>query len=210
VTLIESADAVDLGGEIQTPPPERFPLGNHTITIAYDLVGDLAETAWELYLEQFRELDGIALQRHLMTRPEFFYLCRLSAVQKWLVHASDGTLIGLATYSNNLSAMPLVSPTYFQRRWPEQFEQETIWYCGFVCVDSPDRSVFPALIRAMYDQAAKHGGVIALDYCAERGRLASVVDRMLSAHGGPGYRGYCADRQSYWVYETADTARAVA
>lgn len=223
MTLIESTESVDLGVEIQTPPPERFPLGDHTVEIVYDLAGELAESAWQLYERQFRELDGIALQRHLMTKPEFANVGRLSAVQKWLVYDPEGTLVGLATYTNNLPAMPLISPAYFARRWPAQFEQETIWYCGFVCVDSSDTSVFPALIRAMYDQAAAVEGVIALDYCSQRGRLASVVDRLLSSHAkqrdadnpdvdtpGAGYRGYAADRQTYWVYETSEYARAVA
>lgn len=223
MTLIESAEGVDLSTEIETPPPRRIPLGEHTVEIVYDLAGELAETAWRLYEDQFRELDGIALQRHLMTQAEFAYLCRLSAVQKWLVYDPSGTLCGLATYTNNLHAMPLISPAYFARRWPFQYEQETIWYCGFVCVDSTDRGVFRALIRAMYDQAAADEGIIALDYCAERGRLAQVVDRLLAAHArhrdewdidvehpGAGYRGYEADHQSYWVYETAASARAVA
>ncbi len=210
MTLIERTDTLDLHVEIETPQPRRYQLGASTVEIVYDLHGELGESAWRLYEQQFRELDGIALQRHLMTKPEFVSVARLSGVEKWLVFDRQDTLIGLATYSNNLGAMPLISPAYFARRWPDAYARQAIWYCGFVCVDSPDRAVFPALIRAMYDQAADVKGVIALDYCAERGRLALMVDRLLAAHGGPGYHGYEADTQHYWVYETAPSARAAA
>jgi hypothetical protein len=167
---------------------------------------ELIESAWQLYEEAFRDLKSLAVQRHLMYRPEFVEVMLDSRVQKYLCVSDDGgTLVGLSTYSNDLQAMPLIAPEYFARRWPEQYRQRKIWYCGFVAVaaDRRFRSAFTDLVEAMYLMAANQNGIIALDFCRYNDQLRNmsrVIQMMLHRLSG-GVRAECMDQQSFWVYE---------
>lgn len=96
---------------------------------------DLMAEVWDLYYTTFHELNAFAVQRHLMFRSEFDEVMLDTRVQKYLCLADDGSVCGLSTYTNMLDAMPLISPAYFERRWPELFAQNRIWYCGFVAVE---------------------------------------------------------------------------
>jgi hypothetical protein len=165
----------------------------------------LLEDAWTLYNEAFRELNALAVQRHLMYRSEFDEVMRDQRVQKYLCVDDDDTLCGLSTYTNDLAAMPLISPQYFERRWPQHFAERRIWYCGFVAVDPKGRAAntFGELVRAMYLLAATQNGIIALDMCRRNDqfrRLSRVVPLMLHRLSGE-VRTERMDEQSYWLYE---------
>ncbi len=80
---------------------------------------ELIEAAWRLYEEAFQDLKSLAVQRHLMYRSEFDEVMRDSRVQKYLCYEDDGTLCGLSTYTNDLHAIPLIAPEYFEHHWPE-------------------------------------------------------------------------------------------
>jgi hypothetical protein len=165
----------------------------------------LLEDAWTLYHGAFRELNALAVQRHLMYRSEFDEVMRDQRVQKYLCLDDDDTLCGLSTYTNDLYAVPLISPPYFERRWPQHFAERRIWYCGFVAVDPKGRTAnaFGELVRAMYLVAATQNGIIALDMCRlndQVRRLSRVVPLMLHRLSGE-VRTERMDEQSYWLYE---------
>ncbi|MET7394232.1 hypothetical protein ABZS66_12130 [Dactylosporangium sp. NPDC005572] len=170
------------------------------------LSGEEAETAWALYEQRFAALNTRAVQRHLMTRAEFHYVCQDGNVEKWRVFDDHDQLVGLATYTNVLESMPLVSPAYFAARYPEQYAAGQVWYCGFVCIaNEADSTTFLELITRMYRQAAAHGGVISLDFCRCNDDLARLVKVALTRlAGGPdsGFEAVRADTQTYWVYVT--------
>src|SRR5258706_16131432 len=89
-----------------------------------DLVqGDLREEAWTLYSEAFDELNALAVQRHLMYRNEFDDVMADPRVQKYLCLDVDDALRGMSIYTNDLGAVPLISPPYFERHWPEHFAE---------------------------------------------------------------------------------------
>ena len=166
---------------------------------------DFLEPAWRLYDDAFRELNALAVQRHLMYRSEFDEVMRDARVQKYLCLDDDGTLVGLSTYTNNLSAMPLIAPEYFQRRWPDLFQQHKIWYCGFVAVlpGGREKRAFADLVEAMYLVAANQNGIIGLDFCGfndERRNMSRVIRLMLNRLSG-GVKAECMDQQSYWLYQ---------
>jgi hypothetical protein len=186
-----------------------MPAGEQSMLIKIvDMVieDDLQESAWRLYEEAFQRLRSLAVQRHLMYRAEFDDVMRDSRIQKYLCFSDDGeTLLGLSTYTNDLFAMPLIAPEYFERRWPEQYRQGKIWYCGFVAVGSakPSRSAFAELVEAMYRMAANQDGIIALDFCRYNDQLRNmsrVIQLMLHRLSG-GVQAECMDQQSFWVYE---------
>ncbi len=166
--------------------------------------GDLLEEAWQLYHAAFKDLNAYAVQRHLMYRNEFDHVAGDPRVQKYLA-LNDGRLVGLATYTNDLDAAPLISPAYFERRWPDLYSQQLIWYCGFVAVhpDAQGSGPFVEMVTAMCLLAAEQGGIISLDMCraneATRG-LARAIPLLLRRVAGD-VRTERLDEQSYWMYE---------
>lgn len=165
----------------------------------------LIEDAWALYYTAFRDLNAFAVQRHLMYRNEFDDVMRDSRVQKYLCMDADDTLCGLSTYTNDLDAVPLISPQYFERRWPQLYAEKRIWYCGFVAIhpDFQSSSAFSELVEAMYMVAATQNGIISLDMCRynDQGRrLSRVIPLMLHRLSGE-VRTERMDEQSYWLYE---------
>jgi hypothetical protein len=165
----------------------------------------IIEDAWTLYYESFRELNAFAVQRHLMYRSEFDEVMLDQRIQKYLCLDDADTLCGLSTYTNNLDAMPLISPQYFERRWPQHYAERRIWYCGFVAVPRHGQSskAFGELVEAMYRVAATQSGIIALDMCRYNDsvrRMSRVVPLMLHRLSGE-VRTERLDEQSYWLYE---------
>ena len=180
------------------------------VDVVESLSGNALELAWELYERAFRGMDGLAVQRHLMHRGEFDDVAGDRRVLKYCALDDDGTLCGLATYTNVLDAMPLISPAYFARRWPKHYAEGRVWYCGFVAVDPTGNGAFPALVAAMYERADAHawagrGWVAALDLCrhnAVERRLDRAIASLLRRISAGRVRAEPADAQTYWVYET--------
>ena len=175
------------------------------IKVVDEIHESLIEDVWTLYHEAFRELNAFAVQRHLMYRNEFDEVMRDQRVQKYLCIGDADTMLGLCTYTNDLDAVPLISPEYFARRWPKHYAERRIWYVGFMAVRSDVRAAtaFTDLIEAMYLVAATQNGIVALDMCRfndEIKRLSRVVPLVL--HRLAGYvKTERMDEQSYWLYE---------
>jgi hypothetical protein len=180
------------------------------VKVVEDLHESFLEDAWTLYHEAFRQLNGLAVQRHLMYRSEFEAVMRDRRVQKYLCLGDDGSLCGLSTYTNVLDAVPLISPEYFQRRWPQHYAERRIWYIGFVAVKPSGRAMnaLIELVDAMHVVAASQNGIVGLDVCRYNGearhmsRAAGILVRRLSSNA----RVERADEQSYWLYEFPDAA----
>jgi hypothetical protein len=176
-----------------------------TIKVFDELHGSLLEEAWKLYQDAFQELNALAIQRHLMYRDEFDEVMRDTRVQKYLYLNDDGALCGMSTFTNYLEAVPLISPEYFRRRWPQHYAERRIWYVGFVAVHPNGRALhaFVELVEAMQLVAAPQNGVVGLDVC----RYNDEAHRMSRAVGMLVHRITStvhverADEQSYWLYE---------
>lgn len=176
------------------------------------LSGALRESGWRLYRSAFDELRTTAVQRHLMTRPEYDQVTADPRVTKYVVvdRGRSARMCGLATMTNHLGAMPLISPEYFEHRWPERYRARTIWYVGFVAVD-PDyqgTGVFATIVGTMCRLVADAGGVAALDVCRRADQvyaLPQAIARLNDtfADGGKHER---IDEQSYWAYEFPGTS----
>jgi hypothetical protein len=176
------------------------------IDVRTDLVDEQLEQAWQLYDTAFRHLNALTVQRHLMYRTEFDAVMSDRRIEKWLAYSDDGVLVGLATYTNQLSAWSLISPEYFARRWPAHYADNRIWYCGFVAVPGHEDGVFIELIAAMYRHAEEQQGVISLDICRyniESYRLDRAIAAWLGRISGGRVRCEAADAQTFMTYETA-------
>jgi hypothetical protein len=128
---------------------------------------DLREQAWKLYLHSFEDLRYLAVQRHVMFSDEFDDVMADPRVDKFLLWGDDGSLQGLSTMTSHLRSMPLISPEYFARRWPERYEAGLIYYIGFLAVhpDSHGTGVFGDLVLAMTEPVAGLEGLAIIDVC---------------------------------------------
>jgi hypothetical protein len=180
----------------------------HVVTVQKLAVvdGDLSDTAWTLYHGCFHQLNALAAQRHLMTPAEFKEVMADGRVTKYVTFDDDGSLAGLSTFTNDLTAVPLIAPEFYQRLWPEHFAQQRIWYIGFVAVAAHARHLgaFAEVFEEFYRTVAPVDGLISLDIClhnesvvhlprAIRMRLAQLSDGLA--------RSARVDTQSFWVYD---------
>jgi hypothetical protein len=174
---------------------------------------DDAEGAyWALYENAFQELRSQAVQRHLMFRSEFEELLADKRVPKYVVRDEEtGRIAALSTMTNDLAAVPLISPEYFERNWPELYAAQQIWYVGFVAVD-PEYQGSPAmggLVEKLCADVDAAGGLVVLDICEHRSRrlLAAGIERLAGTHL-PGLKRTRLDAQVFWGYEFPDTKSA--
>jgi hypothetical protein len=180
------------------------------IKIADELHESLIDDAWQLYHEAFRWLNAHAVQRHLMYRTEFNDVMFDRRVLKYVSLDDDGAMCGLSTYTNQLDAVPLISPPYFERRWPRHYAEGRIWYVGFVAVrDDAPVVTFPNLIAAMHETSTRNA-ITALDVCAYTAavrHLPRSVRTLLRRISGT-VRMERLDEQSYWLYSFPDREQA--
>jgi len=167
--------------------------------------GELREQAWTLYSQSFDELRYLAVQRHVMYRDEFDAVMADPDVEKFLVWGADGSLQGLSTMTNKLASMPLVSPEYFARRWPERYEAGLVYYIGFLGVhpDSHGTGVFGDLVRAMTEPVSMVEGLAVIDVCTynkDRLHLPRAI-RWLASTWAPSVEMTDLDAQTYVGYD---------
>ena len=177
------------------------------------VTGAEADALWEMYAESFDVLRTVAAQRHAFDRTEIDDLLRDPRVVKHIARdEARGRPCGLATVTNDLSAVPLVSPDYFASKWPERTASRLVWYVIFLAVhpDYQGTSAISHLIGSLCDVPARTGGVLAADICEfnERTiRLPMAIGRLLGTFA-PGVRTTRLDAQVYWAYEFPTPAAA--
>lgn len=168
---------------------------------------DLLEAAWRLYNDAFEELRTAAVQRHLMLRHEFDDMMSDVRIAKYLCSETGrvGRLCAMATLTTQLEALPLISPDYFERRWPDQFAEGRVFYIGFVAVhpDFRGAGAFEFVVTELYRAVAAGKGVAVLDVCRRNEQLFQLpqaIHRVLESLADR-VRSDRIDHQSYWSYE---------
>ncbi|NUT37774.1 MAG: hypothetical protein HOV79_32415 [Hamadaea sp.] len=163
--------------------------------------------AWRMYEAAFAPLRTRAMQRHAMNREEFDQVMADKRVEKHLaLDPRDDAIVALATFTNVLDAMPLISPEYFATRWPDLYERHRVWYLGFFAIEAEHRhsGIFEAVIGQMWAPIQAGGGVAALDIPminVERG-LADAITRTLRDLT-PDMVAEQVDAQTYWAFTRA-------
>lgn len=171
---------------------------------AYELDPLRSGQAWQMYDAAFAPLRTRAMQRHAMNRDEFDQVMADKRVEKHMaLDPEDDSIIALATFTNALDAMPLISPDYFAARWPDFYEQNRVWYLGFFAIAAEHRhsGIFEAVIGQMWTPIRQGGGVAALDIPivnVQRG-LADAIARTLKDLT-PDMVAEQADAQTYWAF----------
>jgi hypothetical protein len=174
------------------------------IDVVRALPEELLDEAWEFYRQAFDELRTLAVQRHVYHRHEFEAQMADERVLKY-VGVDGDQVFALATATNDLHAVPLISPDYFASRWPELYAARQIYYVGFTAVQSGSRGlgVFVRLLRRMGEQILAEESIMVLDVCAHNEAeygLPNVV-KVASGRLHQGVRSRRLDSQSYWIYE---------
>lgn len=164
---------------------------------------ELLEQLWGLYQEAFADLNANAVQRHLMYWTEFDVVMRDARVQKYLSLDDDGTVLGVATYTNDLFAVPLISPPYFEKHWPAHYAANKIWYIGFVAVPGRESGVFSGIIEQMYLVASAQNGLVCLDICSHNDTKFDMSRRfrVMVRRWTSNMTFEKIDTQSFWLYE---------
>ena len=176
------------------------------------LEGELLEGAWATYQVAFDRLRVLAVQRHLMTRAEFDDVCADRRVMKYLGLDDEGRVCAFGTFTNQLSAMPLVSEEYFAHRWPQLHAAGKIWYIGCVGVHPDYRSsgVFARMVSQMCAVVERTGGVASIDICRHNEQdlaLPRLITRLVDTVSD-GTKVHRLDEQTYWAYEFPEPALA--
>jgi ribosomal protein S18 acetylase RimI-like enzyme len=161
---------------------------------------------WGLYRRAFDDLRGDAVQRHLMYEHEFAAVAADDRVAKYVVtDPVRDRVAALATMTNDLAAVPLISPDYFAKHWPELYQAGKIWYVSFVAVE-PDyqgTGAMGLLIGRMCEEVGSDGGVICVDICEHneiRHRLPTAIGQLANTYS-PGVNRKRLDAQVFWAYE---------
>ncbi|MEV0730231.1 hypothetical protein [Polymorphospora sp. NPDC050346] len=170
------------------------------------LPAEIAEQAWQIYAEAFEEMKIRAVQRHVLYRHEFDEVMTDERVRKLLYvdHRRPDRIRGVATVTDDLSAIPLISPEYFAHHWPDLFAARQIWYVGFLAVHPAARGTgaFARLTREIWRPVLAAGGMAVVDVCRHNDELGfhRAIHHALGSLGGD-VRAEHIDDQSYWIYE---------
>lgn len=177
---------------------------------------DLLDAAWALYHDSFVDLNDLTAQRHLMSPGEFKEVMADDRVTKFVTFADDVRLVGLATFTNDLDAVPLIAPQFYARRWPVHYAQRRIWYIGFVAVAPHARGLgaFAEVFEDFYRIAAPEGGLIGLDMCQHNVEVVhlfrAITIRLAGLSGGKS-TAEVSDTQSFLTFDMCgDTIGAAA
>lgn len=178
--------------------------------------GDLAEQVWEMYAAAFEPLRTTAVQRHVMLRQEFDDVMCDPRVRKILAvdRPDSGRLVvaGAATLTQDLDAVPLISPDYFAARWPQLFAERRIWYVGFLAVhpDYHGTRAVSVTVGEICRRAAREGGLVAVDICAHNEatiKLPTLLLRLARTFT-PRTSLLKLDAQTYWAFDFPEPAVA--
>ena len=162
------------------------------------------EATWLLYNRALEELRRSAVQRHAMHRAEFDDVMADERVWKYRGVGDTGEITALATFTNHLEAIPLISPEYFAHRWPQRYDARSIWYIGFFVIEPGRRGsgIFERVIEHMWRRVVASDGIAMLDISRrnEQVGLADAIHAVLESLT-PGMRASREDEQTYWLYE---------
>ena len=165
--------------------------------------GDVAEAIWQMYEEAFTPLDELAAQRHLWTRDEVLAELANPAIVKFIGWSGDRP-VGLAMITNELELVPMISPAFLRRRFPEQAARNAIFY-GIVIFVRPGfrgKTLFARLSSLMGQETALHQGVVLFDVCSYNREHRAVDDNLSQlAVPFPNSSMTLVDQQSWFAIE---------
>ncbi|MFT3854909.1 MAG: hypothetical protein QM733_19550 [Ilumatobacteraceae bacterium] len=204
----ESAEPVfAVADDVVVPRLDRQPTSPRArIVRELAIVGERAEAIWQLYHEAFEPLRELALQQHLWSREEILAELANPRIVKFVGMSGDEP-VGLCMVTNDLSAVPLISPEFLRARYPEQAARDAIFYgiVIFVRAGYRGRTLFARLGTHAGQEAASSCGVIVFDVCAFNREHASLDDNLRRlARSFPNSSMDLVDQQSWFAIEVPE------
>lgn len=202
-----ASSALSRPSELSSPPVLVEQDETWTTEVHLRCSPSLRDELWPLYRDSFTPLAERAAQRHLFSRDEIDDLLRDERLDKVVVRSRGdaGTVAALGVITNDLDAVPLVSPDYYRHRWPEHFERRRIWYVALTAVHPRFQGTRAVgrIIKYLCDLGGAEGGIFAADICEfnERELRFPTAIGVLGRTFNPGIRDLRLDAQVYWAYE---------
>lgn len=144
---------------------------------------DLLPALWELYRGSFEELLRTSLLDQRMRHEEFARLVKSDHVYKIIGWRGD-RIVGLATLTNDLGLVPLLSTAALAERYPDEVARDALFYAVFVCVAPSERrgSLFAKLVGTMMRITGARGGtgIFDVSMASEKHGVASQIHRIAS------------------------------
>jgi GNAT superfamily N-acetyltransferase len=139
---------------------------------------------YQLYLAAMAPMQTRAAARHLLTAEEFTRDMTDPRVQKHVVWDENGTPVGLGTYTLDLATVPFISPSFYERCYPQEYARGAIVYLGFLLVHPGARGqgALRMILNSAIDLVRSVDGVIVFDVCAhnDANTLGYMRDLMLA------------------------------
>lgn len=137
------------------------------VTCLREADAELADRFWPLYEEAFGPMRVRAAARQVLTRQEFDDEVTNPRVWKYVAWDEAGEPVGLTTLTDDLAAVPWISPEYYAHRYPDHWERRAVFYLGFTLVKPALRHsrVLYAMLRPAVHRIASRRGVCAYDVC---------------------------------------------
>ncbi|MEO6880642.1 MAG: hypothetical protein ABI181_06765 [Mycobacteriaceae bacterium] len=132
-------------------------------------VGETDTTAfWALYLRAFEPLRTRAAARNVLHHEEFVEEMNDARVQKYVAWDHEGHAVGLTTLTDDLAAVPWVSPEYYAAQFPEHAARGALYYLGFTLVHPRARrgSAFTDMMQPLLSRLVRERAVVCSDVCA--------------------------------------------
>lgn len=165
------------------------------------------ETLWALYRLAFPRRRRLTAAPQSLSREEFEATLHDPRVTKLLLvdRAGGDRVVGLASLTDDLDAVPANTLALVRDRWPAQAAEHRMWFVGFLVVD-PDYHHTGApthLVGGIWTRAAAHGGVVAVDTARFNDttvRLASALFHQARSFS-PRTTLQRVDDNGLWAYE---------
>lgn len=189
--------------ELAPTTPVTAEFRRSRVTRELSIVDERAEAIWEMYEEAFTPLDELAAQRHLWSKEEVLAELANELIVKFVGWSGDEP-VGLGMITNDLELVPMISPAFLRRRFPEQASRNAIYY-GIVIFVRPGyrgKTLFARLGAQMAQEAALDSGVILFDVCSYN-RENGAIDQNLGRIARPfqGSHMSLIDQQSWFAVE---------
>ncbi len=132
------------------------------------IVGDEAETWWDIYDEAFIEVNKKYPCRQSFHKEEFLSILQ-NPLAKKLVVIVDGEFVSMGIWTADLALAPWISEEYFELNFPDEYERKAIFY--FVALLTKPglqgKDYMKELAGGMTNYIAEHRGFAALDVCED-------------------------------------------
>ena len=142
--------------------------GDEPVQMVQKVPSHIAEEFLAIYRSAFRPLERLAPARQSLTDDEFAMEMVDERVLKFIAFDKEGQAVGLGTMATELSAVPWISPAYYEARFPDYFARGAIYYFGSLLVRA-ERQGGPwatVLLTEMSKRVLADAAIAAFDCCA--------------------------------------------